>query len=203
MKSTQCRVRRYDQEGRADPRQGCGRDLPTHPFLLIALVLVLVLAGNAPVSAVDLGEHVLGRASGAGPAIESTQVFVRDDVVVSEVTLTAAGGGDLLVWTFTGPRGGEETVSQALSPGQGMARATLDLSLLPPEEAVGSWTLDLSLNGVPGLSQDFSVEPLTGLVWWGPFVGGGVLVLSVVILGVLVCAGVVILQRFFRKKKEI
>jgi hypothetical protein len=90
-----------------------------------------------------------------------------------------------------------------LTPGQSVARAKLDLSLLSTNEAVGSWTLDLSLNEEPADQVNFTVEPLTGLVWWGPFVGVGLLVLFVVILGGLVIGGIVVLRRVFQGKKEI
>jgi hypothetical protein len=152
---------------------------------------------------VVLEGHVLGRAGGTDFRIEPTLEFTRDDRVISEVSLAAAEEGDLLRWEFTGPHGTNYQENRTLASGQSMARATLDLSLFSSEEAVGSWTLDLFLNEEPADRQDFSVEPLTGLVWWGPFVGLGLLLVAVVIVGVLVFAGIVVLKRVFRKKDKI
>lgn len=179
---------------------GCRRIITFRPF--IVTVLVLVVLWSAPVSAAILEGQVLGRASGPDLTIEPTLEFTRDDIVMSEVSLRDTSEGDHLQWTFTGPQGMIYNETRTLTPGQSVARAKLDLSLLSTNEAVGSWTLDLSLNGVPADRQNFTAEPLTGLVWWGPFVGAGLLVLSVVILGVLVFAGVVIIQRVFRRKKK-
>jgi hypothetical protein len=183
-------------------RHGSRRTLPFRPRILTVLVLVLVLLWSVPVSAAILEGQVLGCAGGADLTIEPTLGFTRDDIVRSEVSLRDTREGDFLQWTFTGPQGMTYNESRTLTPGQSTARAKLDLSLLTTNEAVGSWTLDLSLNGVPADRQNFTVEPLTGLVWWAPFVGAGLLVLSVVILGVLVFAGVVIIQRVFRRKKK-
>jgi hypothetical protein len=124
-------------------------------------------------------------------------------MVASEVSLSAAEEGDLLQWVFTGPQGMHYNESETLTPGLSTARVMLDLSLLPSDEAVGSWTLDLFLNEEPAARQDFTVEPLTGLVWWGPFIGLGVLLGVVAIAGVLVFAGILVGKRVFRKKKEI
>ena len=172
------------------------------PRILTVLVLVLILLWSAPVSAAILEGQVLGRASGPDQGIEPTFEFTRDDIVVSEVSLNDSKNGDILKWAFTGPQGMKYNESRTLSPGQGTARAALDLSLLSSSEAVGSWTLDISLNEELADQVNFTVEPLTGLVWWAPFVGAGLLILSVVILGVLVFAGVVIIQRVFRRKKQ-
>jgi len=182
------------------PRYGCRRRLPVRPLILTVLVLVLVW--SAPVSAAILEGHVLGRGSGTDLIIEPTLEFTRDDIVMSEVSLKDTGEGDFLQWVFTGPQGMNYNESRTLTPGQGMARAKLDLSLLPSDEAVGSWTLDLFLNGAPADRQNFTVEPLTGLVWWAPFVGLGVLVGVVVIVGVLAVGGVIVLAGVLRKKEE-
>lgn len=182
------------------PRNGCRKAIPLRPLVLI--VLVLVLLWSAPASAVVLEGNVLGRASGSDQRIEPASEFTRDDVVMSEVSLRDAGEGDLLQWTFTGPQGMTYNETRTLTPGQSVARAKLDLSLLSTNEAVGSWTLDLSLNEEPADQVNFTVEPLTGLVWWGPFVGVGLLVLFVVILGVLVIGGVVVLRRVFQGKNK-
>lgn len=184
------------------PRYNSRRSHPSRPFLVMILVLALVLLWSAPVSAVTLEGQVLGRASGADLTIEPTLEFARDDIVMSEVSLRDTGEGDLLQWTFTGPQGMKYYENRTLTPGHGMARAKLDLGLLSTKEAVGSWSLDFSLNEVPADRQNFTVEPLTGLVWWGPFVGLGLLLLSVVILGVLVFAGVVVIKQVFRRKKK-
>ncbi len=202
MKSTCFSSPLYNPERVVAQRHGCRRTLPSRPRILTVLVLVLVLLWSAPVSAVILEGQVLGRASGPDLTIDPTLEFTRDDIVRSEVSLRDTREGDYLQWTFTGPQGLMYNETRTLTPGQGTARATLDLSLLTTNEAVGSWTLDLSLNGAPADRQNFTVEPLTGLVWWGPFVGAGLLVLSVVILGVLVFAGVLIIQRVFRRKKQ-
>ncbi len=186
-------------------RLGCRRTHSVRPLIVSVMVLVLVLLWSIPVTAVTVEGHVLGPASGTDPIVEPTLKFTRDDIVTSEVYLKDAGEGDILQWTFTGPHEMNYNESRTLTPGQSTARATLDLSLLSTNDAVGSWTLDLFLNGVPADRQDFTVEPLTGLVWWGPFVGAGLLiglVVIVVILGVLVVAGILMVQRVFRKKKE-
>jgi hypothetical protein len=187
------------------PRFSCRRTHSVRPLIVSILVLVLVLLWSVPVTAVTVEGYVLGRASGTDPVIEQTLEFTRDDRVVSEVYLKDTGEGDILQWAFTGPHEMKYNESRTLTPGQSTARATLDLSLLSTNEAVGSWTLDLYLNGAPVDRQNFTVEPLTGLIWWGPFVGAGLLiglVVIVVILGVLVVAGILIVQRVFRKKKE-
>jgi len=182
------------------PRYRCRRILPLRPF--IVTVLVLVLLWSAPVSAAVLEGHVLGRAGGPDLPIEPALEFTRDDTVFSEVTLENTGDGDHLLWSFTGPQGMKYNESRTLTSGQGMARAKLDLSLLQSNEAVGSWTLDLFLNEEPADRQNFTVEPLTGLVWWAPFVGAGVLFVIVVILGVLVFAGIVVIKRVFQGKNK-
>jgi hypothetical protein len=169
------------------------------------LVLALALAVCAPATAVMVDGQVLGRTSGTDPVIEPTLEFARDDIVTSDVYLKDAGEGDILEWAFTGPHEMIYNESQSLTTGHSVARTTFDLGLLSTNEAVGLWTLDISLNGVPAVRQDFTVEPLTGLVWWGPFVGAGLLiglVAIVVILGVLVVAGILVVHRVFRKKKE-
>jgi hypothetical protein len=147
------------------PRCGCGLTLPESPLIPTILVLVFVLLWSAPVSAAILEGHTLGRASGTDLIMEPTLEFTRDDMVASEVSLSAAEKGDLLQWVFTGPQGMHYNESQTLTPGLSTARVMLDLSLLPSDEAVGSWTLDLFLNEEPAARQDFTVEPLTGLVW--------------------------------------
>jgi hypothetical protein len=181
-------------------RNGCRKAIPLRPLVLI--VLVLVLLWSAPASAVVLEGNVLGRASGSDQRIEPASEFTRGDVVMSEVSLRDTGEGDYLQWTFTGPQGMTYNETRTLTPGQSVARAKLDLSLLSTNEAVGSWTLDLSLNEEPADQVNFTVEPLTGLVWWGPFVGVGLLVLFVVILGGLVIGGIVVLRRVFQGKNK-
>lgn len=202
MNSRCCSLPLCKHERVVGPRYGVRRAFSASPLFLTVLVLVLVLLWTSPVSAVVLEGHILGRASGTSLTVEPTLEFTRDDRVISEVSLVAADEGDLLRWEFTGPEGTNYQENRTLSSGQRMARATFDLSLLPSNEAVGSWTLDLFLNGEPADRQDFTVEPLTGLVWWGPFAGVLVFFIAAV-LCVLVVVGIVVIFRAFRKKKEI
>lgn len=169
---------------------------------LAILVLVIALSWTYPISATVLDEHIFGRPTGSAHQIEPTFELVRDDMVASKVLLAGVEEGDLLEWTFTGPRGRTYSDSQILSSGQNWALSELDLSVLPSEDAVGSWRLDLSLNGEIQEQQTFTVEPLTGLVWWGPFVGLGVLFFVMLGVGVLVVGGLVVLRGVFRRNKE-
>jgi hypothetical protein len=170
--------------------------------ILAILILVIFTSGICPISATVLDEHIIGRTTGIAHQIEPTFVLVRDDMVASKVSLSATEEGDLLEWTFSGPQGRTYTDSHILSSGQDWAQTELDLSLLPSEDVIGTWTLDLSLNGVQQEQQTFTVEPLTGLVWWGPFVGLGVLLVVVLVVGVLVIGGIVVLIGVLRRKKE-
>ena len=189
------------------PGPGCRRYNPRYPRIVSALflVLVLALAGCTPVTAVTVDGQVLGRTSGTDPVIEPTLEFARDDIVTSDVYLKDAGEGDILEWAFTGPHEMIYNESQSLTTGQSVARTTFDLGLLSTNEAVGLWTLDISLNGEQAVQQDFTVEPLTGLVWWGPFAGAAVLaglVALVVILVVAVIAGIVLLLQSSHRKGQ-
>ncbi len=173
-----------------------------HPLRSLILAgLVLVLACSPFVSAAILDGQVLGRMSGTGQAIEPAIEYVRDDVVVSEVHLSGTREGDRIRWEFAGP---EDTVwneSKTLIAGQETARAILDLGLLQSNEAVGLWTLDIFVNDEPASRADFTVEPLTGLVWWGPFAGAlMLLVVVVVVAGVIMIAGLALKKRFCKGK---
>jgi len=183
------------------PRYGCKRTFPRqYRFLagvLIAVALLLAIMGTPPVSAVTLDHHILGLASDSDRGIEPTFAFTTDDTVISEVHLKDATEGDLIEWVYTGPQGTLWNKSQTFNPGQSATvRATLDLDLLPLRERVGSWTVDLSLNGEPQDRLTFTVEPLTGLTWWGPFLGS-----LLAILGVLGVVIVLVLLMMGKKKK--
>lgn len=170
--------------------------------LLVILVLFVAISGIPPTSSAVIDEHIFGRAVGSAQQIEPTLELVRDDMVASKVLLSGTEDGDRLEWTFTGPGGRTFSDSQILSAGQIWAQSELDLSLIPSDEVVGTWTLDLSLNGMPEEKETFTVELLTGLVWWGPFVGLGVLLVVVLVAGSLLVGGLVFLKRALQKKKR-
>ncbi|HEU17645.1 MAG TPA: hypothetical protein ENO06_02815 [Methanolinea sp.] len=166
------------------------------------LVLFVTISAIPLTSSAVIDEHILGRAVGSAHQVEPTLELVRDDMVASKVLLSDTKGDDRLEWTFTGPRGRIFSDSQILSAGQNWAQSELDLSLIPSGDVVGTWTLDLSLNGMPEERETFTVEPLTGLVWWGPFVGMGVFLVVVLVAGSLVVGGLVFLKRALQKKKR-
>lgn len=170
--------------------------------LLVILVLFVAISGIPPTSSAVIDEHIFGRAVGSAHQIEPTLELVRDDMVASKVLLSGTEDGDRLEWTFTGPGGRTFSDSQILSAGQIWAQSELDLSLIPSDEVVGTWTLDLSLNGMPEEKETFTVELLTGLVWGGPFVGLGVLLVVVLVAGSLLVGGLVFLKRALQKKKR-
>jgi hypothetical protein len=64
----------------------------------------------------------------------------------------------------------------------------LDLNQYSNAEVTGNWTVNILFNGEKALTDDFTVVPLTGLVWWGPIAGAvlfmfiGFLILSVIVL---------------------
>jgi len=201
MKPGEYRSPRSDPKRVIAPRYGCKRTFPRqYPFpavVLTAVALLLVIMATPPVSAVTLDHHILGRASDSDPVIEPTFAFTTDDTVISEVHLKDAREGDRIEWVYTGPQGTMWNKSQTLNPGQNTtARATLGLALLPLRERVGSWTVDVFLNGEPQDRVTFTVEPLTGLTWWGPFLGS-----FLVILGVLGVVTVVVVLLAAKKKK--
>lgn len=201
MKPREYRSTRSDSKRAIAPRYGCKRTFPRqYPFpavVLIAVALLLVIMATPPVSAVTLDHHILGRASDSDPGIEPTSEFTTDDTVISEVHLKDEREGDLIEWVYTGPQGTMWNKSQTFNPGQSTtARATLDLDLLPLREIVGSWTVDLVLNGEPQDRVTFTVKPLTGLTWWGPYLGS-----FLVILGVLGVVIVVVILLAVKKKK--
>lgn len=184
------------------PRKKWKKTLHAHPVILAILVLVFIIPWICPISATVLDEHIFGRITGPDQRIESTIELTRDDMISSKVLLSATVEGDLLEWSFTGPQGRVYTDSRVLSSGQNWVQAELDLSQLPSNETVGTWTLELFLNGIPQERQPFTVEPLTGLSWWGPFAGFGVLVFVVVIVGALIGVGLVVLIRVLKRNKE-
>jgi hypothetical protein len=172
------------------------RQYPFHAAVPVAIALLLVIMAIPPVSGLTLDQHILGRTSDSDPGIDPTSEFTSDDIVVSEVHLKDAREGDRIEWVYTGPQGTTWNKSQTLNPGQSTAaRATLDLDLFPLRESVGSWTVDLFLNGEPQDRMTFTVEPLTGFTWWGPFLGGFLLVLCVL--------GVVVVLLVCKKKKAL
>ncbi len=185
-----------------DPRHNREKSFHEGHVILAILVLVFVMSYTSPVSGTVLNEHILGRPTGDGQIIVPTHEFIRDDKVASEVSLSATKEGDLIGWVFTGPRGSRYADTRNLTSGQNIAYFEIDLDPLPSDEAVGSWTMELFLNGISQERQTFTVEPLTGLAWWGPFAGLGVLVVVVVIVGGLIVGGLVVLIRVLRRNEE-
>lgn len=118
------------------------------------------------------------------------------DEVVSTVYLNGAVSGDTIRWEFHGPNEISWSQDQVLEKDQANARSVLNLARWPGARGSGTWTLDLLLNREQVKHEEFTVEPLTGLIWWGPFLGAFLLV-----LGILVIGGIIVVILVAARKK--
>ena len=157
-------------------------------LILLFPLLMFVIAQNisAQNTSIILVDHKLCKEIKNGRPDDITKQFTVDDRVFSWLSITGTSKGDEIAWTYQGPKGQE--VQKSLALAQGGDQTTymeLDLNQYSNAEVAGKWTVTVLFNGEKALTDDFTVEPLTGLVWWGPF-AGFLLLLVFLIAGITV-----------------
>lgn len=165
--------------------------------IIIAIICILLLVCT-PAWGVTLDDHHLEGRDDTGRLTGPALTFTAGDRVVSVVRLQGAAGGETIQWVFLGPNEIEWNQSQVLTRDQVDAASQLDLKRWPGVRGTGHWTISVLLNGEQASSGEFQVEPLTGLVWWGPFLGAALLV-----IGILVILGIALIIIVVTKKKSI
>ncbi len=138
-------------------------------------------------------DHNLCKEIRDGQPVDITKTFTADDSVYCWLQIKGASIGDKASWLFKGPKGLEVMKSLAVEKADDQSRYTrLDLSLYSNAEVTGNWTVTVSFNGDDLFTDDFTVQPLTGLVWWGPF-AGALLFISIAFLILAALVTVIIL----------
>ncbi|MBN1192043.1 MAG: hypothetical protein JXA46_19985 [Dehalococcoidales bacterium] len=165
-------------------------------LVLVIITCLVPINIHAQEPQPTISSHVLCEEVIDGKPQGITTKFTTDDTVYSWVEIKEATDKDEVRWVFTGPYELQYSESKALEPGNDQSvYAVLDLRKYTKED-MGDWTVTVSLNGNQAFTDSFSVEPLTGLIWWAPLI----VVLIIVIL-ILVAVSVIIVWIIRRKKR--
>jgi len=135
----------------------------------IALATIIVKR----LSVVIVVDHLLCEGlNDDGTPLGAVTTFKSDETVFSWLEVANGTQGDEVYWLFQGPNGITEEYTYPLEwDGEGYCWDSLDLNGYNMEDAVGDWSVTVCINGVEAFTDQFTVEPLTGLVWWGPIIG--------------------------------
>lgn len=171
-------------------------------FTSVLFLLACLTPGNvyAEDPAAAIVDHVLCKGVSEGQPIDVTETFTNGDTVCSWLEIRDAADGDEVTWLFQGPNGIESRESYTLGQeGNQSCHATLVLDDYHSADVEGDWTVTVYLNGEEASTEHFTVEPLTGLVWWGPLVGLLIILLLVAIVAVPIA---VIVVKAVRRRKR-
>lgn len=177
-------------------------------FMFLPLLLACVLAGNvyaeqspSNVSTIAIEKHVLCKEVSDGEPRDITKTFTTDDTVFSWLKIKNAVQGDEVKWLFQGPDGIESRASYTLEQeGDQSCYTGFDLNDYENVPMEGDWKITVYLNGEEALTEYFTVEPLTGLLWWGPFVG---LLIILLIVAVPVTVITLIVIKVVRRRRRV
>ena len=165
--------------------------------LLIFLIAQNIYAQN---TSIILVEYKLCKEVTNGRPVDITKKFTVDDRVFSWLTIKGASKDDKATWLFQGPKGQEIQKLLALEQsGDQSIYMELDLNQYSNAEVAGRWAVTVLFNGEKALTDDFTVEPLTGLVWWGPIAGAALFMF----IGFLILSVIVLLIILLIKRKDI
>ncbi len=176
-------------------------------FIFFSLLLICVLAGNVyaeqsppNVSTIAIEKHVLCKEVIDGEPRDITKTFTTDDTVFSWLAIKDAVQGDQITWLFEGPHGIESREIYTLEQEGDQSCYTCFDSNDYDEiiEMEGDWKITVYLNGEEALTEYFTVEPLTGLLWWGPFAG---LLITLLAVAVPVAVITLIVIKVVRRKR--
>ena len=172
-------------------------------LILLLPLLMFFVAQNiyAQNTSIVLVDHKLCKEIKNGRPDDITRQFTVDDRVFSWLSITGTSKGDEIAWTYQGPKGQE--VQKSLALAQGGDQTTymeLDLNQYSNAEVTGNWTVTILFNGEKALTDAFTVEPLTGLVWWGP-IAGFLLLLGAIVIAIAVVLVIILLIMRSRKAK--
>jgi hypothetical protein len=173
-------------------------------LILLLPLLMFFIAQNisAQGTSIVLVEHKLCKEIKNGRPDDVTKNFTTDDRVFSWLAITGTSKGDEIAWTYQGPKGQE--IQKSLALAQGGDQTTymeLDLNQYSNAEVTGNWTVTILFNGEKAVTDAFTVEPLTGLVWWGP-IAGFLLLLGAIITVIIVVLVTILLVIRSRKAKQ-
>jgi len=178
-------------------------------FIFFSLLLVYVLVGNvcaeqspSNVSTFAIEKHVLCREVSDGEPGDITKTFTADDTVCSWLRTRDGVRGDEVEWLFEGPDGIESRASYTLElEGDQSCYTCFDLNDYENVEMEGDWKITVYLNGEEALTEYFTVEPLAGLLWWGPFVGLLIILLMGAVAAAVITLIVIIVIKVVRRRR--
>jgi len=136
--------------------------------------------------AAQVVDHAICKEVENGRTVGKTRKFLSDDHVFCWVKITDNVDWDKVEWLFKGPNGIERSIPYREEwSGEDYCYAMLDLSEYEAREVVGDWKVTLYMNGREVFTEEFTVEPLGGLVWWGPMVGLLLILIAAVAMALL------------------
>jgi hypothetical protein len=173
-------------------------------LILLLPLLMFFIAQNisAQNTSIVLVDHKLCKEINNARPDNITNQFTADDRVFSWLSITGTSKGDEIAWAYRGPKGQELQKSLALAQGGDQTTyMELDLNQYSNAEVTGNWTVTILFNGEKTLTDAFTVEPLTGLVWWGPIVGF-LLLTGAIVIAIAVVLVIILLVIRSRKAKQ-
>jgi len=144
--------------------------------------------------AAQVVDHAICKGVEDGRPVGKTRKFLSDDQVFCWVKIADSVDRGKVEWLFKGPNGIERSIPyREERSGEDYCYAVLDLSRYKSTEVVGDWKVTVYVDEKEVFTDEFRVEPLGGLVWWGPIVG----LLMIFMLGAILTLS---FKRMFKRK---
>lgn len=146
--------------------------------------------------ALTMVDHLLCKdVSDDGTPSDVATTFKAGETIISWLEVANGTQGDEISWVFQGPNAINEEFAYTLEwDGEGYCWAPLDLNDYNLEDAVGDWSVTVYINGLNVFTDNFTVEPLGGLIWWSPLIG-------LLIIAIPISFAVVILVILINRRK--